>query len=633
MSDSDVPAGLTPALTAELTALNSAQRRAVLHLDSLVVRAGPGSGKTRTLVAKAAYLLETTIPPRRGLAAITYTRPAAREIEHRLRTLQTGSDDRAAVGTLHGWCLRCILRPYGPLVGIAPPGAGTILTDNDPQWLTLLQRSLDATGVGAVASHERAAVTRIRRRLAAGIVEDDRDPLVRAAIELEKSMIAAGTTDFDLMISQSLAILRDHTRVTELVAARFPWLIVDEYQDLGPVLHSIVNHLHNHGVAIAAFGDPDQTIYHFTGADPTYLKELASHPDITDTGLDINYRCGSAIIAASHATVDGDRDHRADPSREDPGVVELLHATGPLDDHAALTLAKIDELAAVDVPEHHIAVFYPSVGPLLDELRSALDASIYDYIHEGDQRLPSGDLADFIRDCAARAVAGPQPIGYPDTDHASTIATIRDLAGSYLDLLIERGMRTGDRLQRGRLLSVAVKATSVDTKLIDWLECIDGVLDLTTIGANSTGDRDCQALADLREAATAHNLTVGNLAGALRTGKITLTTYHSAKGREWDYVIMPGLVDGIMPRRRWSTPNRLFLPTPPDELEQARHSFYVGLTRARRAVVLIDGSYWLTRWGKPNWLGVSPFATMVRDRLAAARRDPNRPAGNPGSPR
>src|SRR5512139_2451563 len=107
------PSGLTPILTAELNRLNDRQRQAALHPESQVVRAGPGSGKTRTLVAKAAYLLEAHIPTRQGLAAITYTRPAAQEIAHRLDRLGVRTGRRLTAGTLHSWCLNSVLRPYG----------------------------------------------------------------------------------------------------------------------------------------------------------------------------------------------------------------------------------------------------------------------------------------------------------------------------------------------------------------------------------------------------------------------------------------------------------------------------------------------------------------------------------------
>jgi DNA helicase-2/ATP-dependent DNA helicase PcrA len=113
-------------------------------------------------------------------------------------------------------------------------------------------------------------------------------------------------------------------------------------------------------------------------------------------------------------------------------------------------------------------------------------------------------------------------------------------------------------------------------------------------------------------------MAVGDIAGAVRAGKVVLTTYHSAKGREWDFVTMPGLIDGILPLRQWSASIRRHLPAPPDKLEQDRRAFYVGLTRAKKAAILIYGDHWETPWGAKNRYSISPYASAVLQRIAAA---------------
>jgi DNA helicase-2/ATP-dependent DNA helicase PcrA len=127
-----------------------------------------------------------------------------------------------------------------------------------------------------------------------------------------------------------------------------------------------------------------------------------------------------------------------------------------------------------------------------------------------------------------------------------------------------------------------------------------------------------------QRAAREQSLTVADVAaGLLRAGKITLTTYHSAKGREWDVVIMPGLVDGLMPKRFWSKQLRRF--GQPVQLAQDRRAFYVGITRAADIAVLIYGQYWETDWGYQNRLGPSRF---VHDILGSMDKPPasDRPA-------
>lgn len=613
---------VSPSLAAELDELNDDQRRAVLHPGNVVVRAGPGSGKTRTLVAKVGYLLDAQIPARRGVAAITYTRHAAREITTRLARLGIRPGRRLAASTLHSWCLNSILRPFGPLVGAPIPGPGSVIDDNADAWVSLLQHCLDDAGAIANAAWERASITKIRRDLAAGVSRDFSDPLVRAAQSFDVRMLELGWFDFESMIAQALRIIQQHPEVTRLIAARYPWVVVDEYQDLGPVLHSLVLTLHEkEAVQIAAFGDPDQSVMGFTGADPRYLNSLATRPEFLDIPLSFNYRCGQAIIAASHAALNQQRAHRARPDRDDPGVIELSPVTGGLPDHAEVAIAQIDQLTGRGVPTHRIAIIYPRKGPLLDELLSALDGSQHEYVHERDERLPEGDLADFVRDCAARAIAGHQPIG-SEGEGAATAVTLPDLVRAYTNLRRHSGMPdlpgyTADRRLAGLLNDADIDALQAQPLGI-WITNLTRTLELDTIAAASPVQRDQHALSDFHQADQQHALTVADIAaGTLRAGKITLTTYHSAKGREWDVTILPGLVDGIMPLRKWSTRYRSFMEPVPGQLEQDRRAFYVGVTRAKDAVILIYGQYWETDWGAKNQLGTSRFVLDILKYLGA----------------
>jgi len=247
---------LSSTLGAELASLNGDQRVAVTQKVSNVVRAGPGSGKTRTLVARVAYLLEVEIPRRQGVAAITYTRQAAREIDDRIGRLGLKDRHRLTCGTVHSWCMSAILRPYGPLVGFSVPLEGAVIDDNDGTWVRTLQGCFDDLGIPNNAQYERAAVTKIRRELAAGY-SDERTRMVEAAELFDRKLTELGMFDFDSMISSALKIVSQHSSVGRLLASRYPWIVVDEYQDLGPVLHKLVLTLHErYGVHISAFGDP-----------------------------------------------------------------------------------------------------------------------------------------------------------------------------------------------------------------------------------------------------------------------------------------------------------------------------------------------------------------------------------------
>jgi DNA helicase-2/ATP-dependent DNA helicase PcrA len=174
------------------------------------------------------------------------------------------------------------------------------------------------------------------------------------------------------------------------------------------------------------------------------------------------------------------------------------------------------------------------------------------YVHERAERLPGGNLADFARDCAARTVAGFGPLRTEAGDAAGV--TLPTLVREYTRLRQVSALPELPGYTSGRLLAGTLRQTSDATPpeepLSPWLSRLAESLELEAIAVASPDQRDQEALTGFHEADRRHALTVADIAaGALRTGKVTLTTYHSAKGREWDIVIMPGLVDGIMPKR------------------------------------------------------------------------------------
>lgn len=608
-----------PVLAREILALNEDQQEAVTHDGDLVVLAGPGSGKTRTLVARVGYLLEMGKSSSRGVAAITYTNHAAREISERLARLGISASGRLTAGTLHSWCLSNILRPYSTLVGRRHPNRLTALDDKSKEWANLLEECFERAGVMLIAKYEIPAFTKARRRLAVGDAGEPGDPMVDAVRMFENEMSDRGFIDFDLMVSSSLSLLVENPRVAQLVAAKYPNIVVDEYQDLGPVLHGLVTLLNEAaGIQVSAFGDPDQTVMGFTGADPRYLNELTErfHP----VTLKVNYRSGRAIIAASHAVLGEKRDHRAREDREDHGVIEPIEVRSGLRRHSQIVVQKISELTASGVPAHEIAVLYPRKGPLLTSLLREFSVGSVDYIHERDELLPSGPVADFIRACAARVVSGYQPsIGRESS--ADAVQTVGELAATYRALRRDSGLEDiPHRFVSKRIASLVRLNPSGDIPpTLEWLDGLVGNLELSQLAQASPRRLDVNSIEDFKECCIDKALTLVDIsAGELRTGKVALTTYHSAKGREWQVVILPGLVDGIMPSRFWDRKRKLFPEPPSGRLKQDRLTFYVGLTRAKSAAVLLYGDHWETDWGGRNTLGISRFARDVLTQLSAS---------------
>ncbi|MEH0407393.1 UvrD-helicase domain-containing protein [[Kitasatospora] papulosa] len=597
---------LPAALAQEFVGLSPEQREAARHQGNLVVLAGPGAGKTRTLVARIGYLLATT-SRHRSVAAITFTDTAAAEVGARLRRLGMPGGRRVASNTIHGFCLRHILRPYARFADVPFPDQVTVSDDKQLKaWWE--QAALDS-GLGQVIDRDITSLSRQRRQLAAGEDPQDFDPRYLETIARYQGLLDEHQAlDFDAMTERALTVLRSSAEVRRILAARFPHLVVDEYQDLGPVLHAIVLTLLDSGVQVTAVGDPDQMMFTFLGADARHLEELRQRADFTSHVLSVNFRSGARLIEAGLRVLGASHGYRPAPDREELGLITHRRVDGDLDAHAAHAVAIAQERISAGTPPEEVAVLYPGKGPLLKQLKAELGRTQTAYDAEKARKIPSGPLADFISDCTGRHLSGPLPGAGVRVAGAAQARTIMDLAALWHRRLINAGLAIEEDTPRSlaRRLTALLDATpkpAPGDPASALLEGLCTALELDALAHASSDERDHTALDECR-IACADGLTLAGLAGGRSPDCITLTTYHSSKGREFDVVILPGLVNKHVPYYGQHGLTEV-------ELHNARRNFYVALTRARYEVVLLTGNFFTDAWGTPRHTAPSIFATDV----------------------
>ncbi|MFF7127215.1 UvrD-helicase domain-containing protein [Streptomyces sp. NPDC008240] len=614
---------VSDALLHELEELHPTQRTAVLHPGNVVLRAGPGSGKTRTLVARAAYLLETQISAFRGLACITYTNAAADEIRRRVFQRGVRADGRIACSTVHAFCLNEILRAFAPLTNEPAPQAGQVLGNKATE--ILLQSCFDRVGIAEVLAQFRTGTsTRIRRALACSEPLDAFDPReVEAARLYEEQLVARNEIDFEAMVTRALRIVRQYEPVRNLLHARFPHLIVDEYQDLGGVLHELVVALHDlAGITVFAVGDTDQSVYGFTGADAKYLNALAERDDFRDLPLDVNYRSGQKIITAAEAALGTSRGRRARDGSP-VGNVTFEPVEEGLNDHAQRACDLAEQARQRQVRPEQIAILYPQRGPLLDALLHELSRREIDFLYERDDNLPAGTLSRFVQRCASRAVTNYQvhtaaPDERPDMLRRTEAPTIIWLENALATLRTEAQIpQPASRMALLRALQACLDPQPpypLDAPAHSWLQQLRDRLELDEIAELHPDVDNTTSLDKLARLCQSKSLALQDLAqGEEIIGKILITTYHSAKGREFDTVILPGLQNGIIPRsvkdqRGWRAPNA-------KETAEQRRTFYVALTRAENSLHLIYGPGYHTKNGYWRPDGPSDFLVEMVRRL------------------
>jgi DNA helicase-2/ATP-dependent DNA helicase PcrA len=599
-------------LSQEFERLNESQREAVQAGGNVAVMAGPGSGKTATLVVKLVHLKSEVVPPPTGIACITFNNDAVREIKNRLMEFGVYSSRSLFVGTVHSFCLNCIVRPYAALVdsrygnGLNVAGA-----EEANQLLDIaIARNLPDTK----PEFYRATMTRYHRaRFCNEDVSgfDDRNEKVLS--DYEHGLNEYNLIDFEGMVGLALQFIRGHSWIRELLGARFSWLAVDEYQDLGGPLHAIVTALIDAGINVFAVGDPDQTIYDFTGAHPKYLQSLSERSDFVSVRLKFNYRSGRRLIAAGQAALapEEPRGYEADPTRTDQGEVYFVEAEEHLADNAAKAIGSVRAALAAGTAPEEIAIFYRQRTQLLDELTSELESGGIDYFPERTSEYPSSPCIRWLHDVAAYVVGGAPRRSVTFRDLYYYYRSLAEAAGQLdqnadsLDLRTKFYEFVTCQVASGQLLGDWLRLTNAELRVFDLIaKCIDRQDDK---GALESLCKACEADGSLEQTTLSDFATDGRI-----VGKVLLTTLHSCKGRQFDVVILPGLIEGITPSWRWS---RGQYHQPSERvLSEARRLFYVGFTRARSTVYLIYSNGYVHK-GHPVRLGRSRFVDEIAERI------------------
>lgn len=583
---------------------NPGQMAAYESRGNCVVLAGPGSGKTKTLVLKLARIMAEDVRAPRGAACITYSQECGRELARRLEPLGLRDAQNLFIGTVHGFCLRHLIMPYGKLAGLPLPDPLTMATER--QIARLLKRTGDRLfGVGHpntatdLNRHRRSVLDRTSSRW-----QRERE-LSAWAEAYEQELRAAGLLDFDDLVVLGHRLVADHDWVLPLVKARFPVLAVDEYQDLGVALHRIVERLvFQGGVRLFAVGDPDQSIYGFAGADAALLEGLAARRDVERVQLQLNYRSASQIVQASEMALGENRGYRSSqPDRR--ALLAFQVCAGGLEAQATCAVEHIIPAALAAKPGRglgDIAILYTDfrVGDIVAGRATAAGLNFV----RNDRAAPyrKVGLTSWIEDCAIWCSGGwreARPLLRGLTNRwIGFHSGRRSEANSQLAVQRLTAVVWGLRSDRG---SAQAFVSSLRSELLDDLMAAEPTL----ADQKEQVDRMTAALA---AGGAFHGLELAHLGG--RDGSPThlnLLTLHSAKGCEYDVVILVGLDLGSLPWRN----------VQPEQLRESRRLFYVGLTRARDEVHMLYSGFTDTPRGRMHW-GRSPFLDELETRMRAA---------------
>ena len=551
-----------------LADLDPDQQRAVETVAGpLLVVAGPGSGKTRTLTRRIAHLVTShAVHPARCLA-ITFTRRAAGEMRDRLRALLPDAWERVPLHTFHSLGLS-ILREHHNAGGLQ---RGFRIA-SDAERIQLLRDALD---ISERRARSRLSAISHAKRTRAPAVGDAPDETFEA---YERAMEARNLCDFDDLVIRAADALENDPALRVRYRERWRWISIDEYQDVDEQQVRLVKQLAPPDGNLCAIGDPDQAIYGFRGADVRFFAEFQrDFPGAEVVRLTRNYRSDRNIVALSSQVIARSGSiMRPVPVVEDPPDLVTIHEAPTEKAEAELIVRTLERTLGGH------SFFSIDSGRSAEIEGQDLSFSDFAVLYRTEAQVPA--LAEAL---------GRSGMPFQHRSHRPLLD--RPGVAALADAL--RGTSGSGGSVRERLESASLGVSSRDTEMREACELLRPL-------AGAYGDDLERFLSEL---------ALGTEVDAWdpRADRIALLTLHAAKGLEFPVVFIAGCEDGLLPLT-WGRPE-------PAALDEERRLFYVGVTRARSKLHLCRAKKRLQR-GKVRELPPSRFLADVEERLLERRR-------------
>jgi DNA helicase II / ATP-dependent DNA helicase PcrA len=591
----------------DLDTLNPDQYDAVVHQGGpLLVVAGAGSGKTRVLTQRIAWLIEGGVHPMRVLA-ITFTNKAAGEMRDRVEALVGPVARQMWVSTFHAACVR-ILRAHADLLGF--PKTFSIYDQSDAQRLVsyvirdlgLDVKRFPARGVQARISlwkNELLTPGKAKDRATGMLESKHADVYIEYQLRLER----AGAMDFDDLLMRTVQLFKQHPDVLAMYQERFEHILIDEYQDTNVSQNEIVLMLGAKHHNVCVVGDTDQSVYRFRGADFRNIMQFEeAFPDVTTVVLAQNYRSTQNILNAANAVISNNIERKPKNLWSDSGTGDPIVRYYADDEHdeARWIAQQIRDAHETDARQWgEMAVFYRANaqsrileeslmrfgvpykiigGTRFYERREVKDALAYlrAAINEADEvnvkrvlNVPKRGIGDTSVD-KLDTYARNHGQGFSFALHNAAAASVGGAALKGITAFLASLDEAGNHQSEGpaEVLRLVLKSSGYMTELEneDTVESAGRLENLAElIGFAEEFDSVDDFLEQVALVADTDQIDGEN--------RVMLMTLHAAKGLEFPVVFLAGFEEGVFPHSRSLAE--------PEEMEEERRLAYVGITRAR----------------------------------------------------
>lgn len=637
-----------------LNGMNDRQTEAVQTTEGpLLIMAGAGSGKTRVLTHRIAYLIDEKMVNPWNILAITFTNKAAREMRERAEKLKTEAQD-CLIATFHSMCVRILRREADHI------GYNRNFTIVDPgEQRTLMKRILKNLNLDPKKWNERAILGTISNakndlidEVAYANLADDMytEIVAKCYTAYQKELRQSEAMDFDDLIMLTLRLFDQNPDVLTYYQQRYQYIHVDEYQDTNHAQYQLVKLLASRFKNICVVGDADQSIYGWRGADMQNILDFEKdYPEAKVVLLEENYRSTKTILQAANEVIRNNRNRRPKNlwTQNEDGEEIVYYRANDEQDEALFVARTIDQLSREGYSHKDFAVLYRTNAQSRTVEEALLKSNIPYTMVGGTKFYSRKEIRDVIS--YLNLIANPSDnISYERVVNEpkrgvgpGTVEKIRNFASSqeislldasanillspvkgkaaqavydFANMLLDMRERLDD-FTVTKLVEAVLEKTGYATALAAQatlesqarIENIEEFLSVTKNfdespdnPANESGlDKLSRFLNDLALIADTDD-------GDTESSEVTLMTLHAAKGLEFPVVFLIGMEENVFPLSRASEDE--------DELEEERRLAYVGITRAEKILYLTNANSRML-YGKTNYNHPTRFLREISSDL------------------
>ena len=637
-----------------LNGMNDRQAEAVQTTEGpLLIMAGAGSGKTRVLTHRIAYLIDEKMVNPWNILAITFTNKAAREMKERAAALNPATQD-CLIATFHSMCVRILRREadhigYNRNFTIVDPGEQRTLMKRILKNLNLDPKKWNERAIlGTISNAKNDLIDEVAYANMAGDMYTE--IVAKCYTAYQKELRQSEAMDFDDLIMLTLRLFDKNPDVLTYYQQRYQYIHVDEYQDTNHAQYQLVKLLASRFKNICVVGDADQSIYGWRGADMQNILDFEKdYPEAKVVLLEENYRSTKTILQAANEVIRNNRNRRPKNlwTQNEDGEEIVYYRANDEQDEALFVARTIDQLSREGYSHKDFAVLYRTNAQSRTVEEALLKANIPYTMVGGTKFYSRKEIRDVIS--YLNLIANPSDnISYERVVNEpkrgvgpGTVEKIRDFASSQEISLLDASANIMLSPVKGKAAQAVYEFANLILDLRDRLDDYS-VTELVELVLKKTGySAALAAQATLESQARIENIEeflsvtrnfdenpdnpadetgldklsrfLNDLAliadtddGDTESSEVTLMTLHAAKGLEFPVVFLVGMEENVFPLSRASEDE--------DELEEERRLAYVGITRAEKILYLTNANSRLL-YGRTNYNQPTRFLREISSDL------------------